>query len=130
MSFHLLLFVLPNSPSSSLSPQPPYTSSSDVFPSLFPFSSFFPFLCCLTRPLPLFALRHNSLVFPRDVTDFEYHNGMQYVYLCFHRPKDGGRYCIGQRKRYKSCNVKVSLLRACKAVWDNVKTSYSTSSRF
>lgn len=25
----------------------------------------------------------------------------------FFRPKHGGKYCVGQRKRYRSCNIEV-----------------------
>lgn len=28
------------------------------------------------------------------------------------RPKDGGRYCVGLRKRYRSCNVTVSVAQS------------------
>lgn len=33
---------------------------------------------------------------------------MQHVNECVFRPSGGGKYCLGERKRYRSCNTDVS----------------------
>lgn len=33
------------------------------------------------------------------------------LYAFFYRPSNGGKYCIGRRTRYRSCNLKVDYAR-------------------
>lgn len=60
-------------------------------------------ILCKYQPTPMFF----ALGFLHSVNTREIYSGL----CCVFRPANGGKYCVGSRKRFRSCNTHVSIVQ-------------------